>query len=101
MLPSYRFARAGCAGRRCWKMKTESAWGALPIRLRLRLPSLRRHRLGSGQMRPGEFDDGVEGGRVADGQFAEHLSVQLDPGVDKGGDEAVVADAALAEGGAE
>src|SRR4051795_8999343 len=47
------------------------------------------------------FDDGVERRRVADGQFAEHLAVQLDAGGHEGGDEAVVAQAALAQGGAE
>src|SRR4051812_30411721 len=47
------------------------------------------------------FDDGVERCRVADGQFAEHFAVQLDAGGDQGGDEAVIAQAALAQGGAE
>ena len=47
------------------------------------------------------FDDGVESGGIADGQFGEHLAVQLDAGGDECGDEAVVVDAAGLEGGVE
>src|SRR5258706_8462978 len=53
------------------------------------------------QMRADLFDNAVEGLGVADGQFAEHLAVERDAGGDGGGDEAVVGDAALAEGGVE
>ena len=66
-------------------------------------PGLRRAglRLRLADVRAGHFDDRVEGGRVGDGQLAEHLAVQLDAGGAEGGDEAVVADAALPQGGAE
>src|SRR5712671_3076856 len=47
------------------------------------------------QVRPDQFDDSVEGGDVADGQLAEHFAIELDGG----GDEPVVVDAALLEGG--
>src|SRR5690348_6247277 len=50
------------------------------------------------QVRPHLFDDGVEGGGVGDGEFAEHLAVEGDAGGGGGGDEAVVGDAALAQG---
>src|SRR5438105_6264584 len=52
-------------------------------------------------MRPNLFDDGVEGCRVGDGEFAEHLAIQRNPGVVQGGNEAAVADAALFDGRAE
>src|SRR5262245_13052510 len=44
-------------------------------------------------------DDGVEDGRVADGQLAEHLEDQLHARSRQGRDEAVVVGAALVEGG--
>src|SRR3954470_7160437 len=49
----------------------------------------------------GLLDDGVEGGRVRDGQLAEHLAVEGDAGGGEGGDEAAVLDAAQLEGGIE
>lgn len=47
------------------------------------------------------FADGVEGGGVGDGDFGEHLAVELNAGGDEGGDEAVVGDVAQVDGGAE
>src|SRR5438874_8024545 len=52
-------------------------------------------------MRLDQRDHGIERSRVADCELAEHLAVQLDAGQRKCRDEAVVADAALAEGGVE
>src|SRR5881409_3432821 len=52
-------------------------------------------------VRADELHDRIERGGVADGELAEHLAVQLDAGGDGGGDEAVVVDPALSQGGAE
>jgi hypothetical protein len=47
------------------------------------------------------FEQTVETGRVVNGDFAHHLSVQADVGLSQGGNEAGIADASHAAGGAE
>src|SRR5207248_1193393 len=64
---------------------------------------LRRDGFGFGHVnvRTALLDDGVEGLGVADGEFREHLAIELNAGADQGGDEAVVVDAALTKRRAE
>src|SRR5881628_3700575 len=57
--------------------------------------------LGRNNVGAHRFDDRVERGRVADRQLAEHLAVERNARRRQRGDEAVVVDAALLEGGVE
>ena len=63
--------------------------------------SLRCDRRFGGHVLLGDLDDGVEVGGGEDGDFAEHLSVELDVGGLEPEDEPAVGDAAHLAGGAE
>src|SRR5262245_21463673 len=59
----------------------------------------KRYEIALRQCRFSFFDDGVEGGRVVDGQFTQALAVELEFGFREAGDEFAVAQAAFATGG--
>ena len=73
--------------RKDWKTTVSEAMETYLGRLRLWLGGW------NNQVRFGFFDDGVEDGWVADGEFTEHFAVELNSSGDERGDESIVMNA--------